>query len=93
MSESRRKSAVITSTRVPPSHCLNCGKMVDATTSVSEGGPQPGNITVCWTCGHIMAFANDLTLRKLSDEEMHAVAGDPLLIAIQKLRKMRNDET
>jgi hypothetical protein len=40
-----------------------------------------------------MAFANDLTLRKLSDEEMHAVAGDPLLLAIQELRRMGNDET
>jgi hypothetical protein len=68
--------------------------MVDAATSVSgEHGPHPGNITICFACGHIMAFANDLTLRELTDEEMHAVAGNPEIIAVQKLRRMGNDET
>lgn len=35
-----------------------------------------------------MAFAEDLTLRDLTDAEMHEVAGDPRILAVQKARGM-----
>ena len=77
-----------TSQKVAPSACTACGKVLDGCSSVDgEHKPKPGDITVCISCGHLMAFADDLTMRDLTDEEMHAIAGDPRIIAIQRARK------
>jgi hypothetical protein len=60
--------------RISPSPCLSCGKQLDGCTAVdADGGPSPGDFTVCISCGHLMAFADDLTLQELNDEEMHAI--------------------
>jgi hypothetical protein len=50
--------------------------------------PKPGHITVCIGCGHLMAFAEDMRLRNLTDAEMYEIAGDPRLIAVQCARKL-----
>jgi len=77
---------------VPVSTCTNCGVLADAATGVAahdhEGEivPEPGDFTVCLQCGHIMTFADDLTLRDLTDEEVIRAAGDKRLIAIQDAR-------
>jgi hypothetical protein len=64
-------------TRVPVSRCLDCGEKLDAAMDVeADNKPMPGDATICIRCGHIMAFADDLTLRALTDEEMEQVAGD-----------------
>jgi len=52
--------------------------------------PRPGNITICFYCGHIMAFAKDMSLRSLTDAEIHDVAGNPLIIEIQANRPKSN---
>ena len=52
----------------------------------TEGVPEPGDITICIHCGHLMAFADDMTVRPLTDNEMYDIAGDPRLIAFQKAR-------
>jgi hypothetical protein len=76
------------SRKLPPCPCPSCGKALDATSEAGgNGAPKPGDITLCIYCGHLMAFANDLTLRELTDGEMHAIAGDRRIIAIQKARK------
>ena len=75
--------------RLPPSPCLHCGALTDTAFSVGgDNAPSPGAITLCIECGHIMAFADDLTLRNLTSEEIHAVAGDPRLLAVQHVRKV-----
>jgi hypothetical protein len=73
---------------VPAAACTNCGRVNNAATVVNEidAGPSPGDVTVCMYCGHIMAFAKDLSLRDLTTDEMVEVAGDPRVIAIQKAR-------
>jgi hypothetical protein len=77
---------------MPPSACTNCGHVMDVASSVSENdndnNPQPeaGAFTICITCGHIMAFADDLMLRDLTDEEIVMVAGDKRIIAVQQAR-------
>ena len=77
----------MTDYRVPPSACLDCGYVMDGCMGVTDSEPaREGNITVCINCGHIMAFAADLTLRALTDEEIRAVAGDPLILRIQRAR-------
>jgi hypothetical protein len=47
--------------------------------------PRPGDLTVCLYCGHLQAFDADLKLRNLTDEEMHAIAGDEKLLAAQRI--------
>lgn len=71
-----------------PSPCLHCGTMLDAATSVTdlENKPDPGDATICFRCGHLMVFAEDLSLRGLTAKEMYEIAGDPILIHAQRLR-------
>jgi hypothetical protein len=72
---------------MPSTTCPNCRKGVDGATSVdADAKPGPGDITVCLYCGHIMAFAADLSLRELTDDEMRKVAGDKRILAIQWAR-------
>jgi hypothetical protein len=37
--------------------------------------PSPGDITICVDCRHLCAFAEDMSLRELTDHEVVAVAG------------------
>jgi hypothetical protein len=74
-------------TRLEPDHCLACGEMCDASTAAfGEAAPRPGALTVCFYCGHLMAFGEGLRLRELTDAECHAVAGDEGLLKIQRAR-------
>lgn len=74
--------------RVPAITCLSCGKVLNAATKVEgdAAGPEPGNVSICLQCGHVMAFGDDLTLRELTDEEAHEIAGDPVVLKLQRLR-------
>jgi hypothetical protein len=80
--------------RVNANKCLNCAKVLDAATCVhadcmhADCMPQPGSITICIYCGHIMAFGTDCSLRQLTDEEVIEIAGDPRILAIQRARAM-----
>lgn len=71
---------------VPGGHCLGCGKQLDGASACGGRGPQPGDTTICIYCGHLMAFADDLTFRALTDAEMIEIAGDPDVLLIQRLR-------
>jgi len=78
---------------LPEQKCLNCGVITDRASGVISDDlvtgpviPEPGSITICIECGHIMAFAGDLTFRQLTDDEMKQVAGDPRIIAAQTAR-------
>jgi hypothetical protein len=74
---------------VPPSPCLACGKMNDmAMGTTPDTRPSPGDFTICATCGHVMVFAADLTLRNPIGKEMVAMAGDIRLLKVQAARVM-----
>lgn len=74
-------------TYVPESVCLGCGKPNDAATSTTgKAKPKAGSVSVCFYCGHIAIFGDGMRLRELTDKEMHAVAGDPRILRIQKAR-------
>jgi len=61
--------------------------MVDAATALThESPPEPGHITICLDCGHVMAFSEDMTLRELNDEEMLFVAGNKEILRLQEAR-------
>lgn len=73
--------------RMPLSACLACGAPFDAATGIGAGkAPKVGSISICLRCGHLMAFAKDLTMRELTDAEMHAVAGNKTILEIQAAR-------
>lgn len=77
----------MTTTRVPMSRCLSCGKELDAVAGLHEGDtPDPGAVALCLACGHIAIFADDLTLRQPTREEELEIAGDPCILAAQRAR-------
>jgi hypothetical protein len=72
----------------PICKCLACGYLVDSVSNLTtdERKPQPGDISICLMCGHLMGFNLDLTVRELTDAEMYAAAGDKRILEIQKAR-------
>ena len=80
--------------KVPPSPCLGCGEINDMAGTAADRDPEPGDITLCWYCGHFMVFADDLTLRNPTGAEMLIIAGDPELLRLQAMRaKEKTQET
>lgn len=73
---------------IQPAACLNCKAVNNGATCIGHDvAPQPGNIVICIECGHIMAYDNNMQMRKLTDKEMIDIAGDPRILLIQKARK------
>lgn len=62
------------STRLSISKCCECGRKLDGVSGARK--PHPGDLTLCIYCGSANAFANDLTLRYPTDEEMLYIAAD-----------------
>jgi hypothetical protein len=71
-------------TCTPLNACLNCGYEMDAATATNPAyemePPKPGDIAICLKCAHIHAFADDLTVRELTDAEVVEVAGNPDMV-------------
>jgi hypothetical protein len=71
---------------------------MDAATDIeSNHVPTPGSIGICMYYMHVMAYADDLTLREPNDEEIKELAGHPELLKHMKMlgsfhqwRKLRN---
>lgn len=73
---------------VPESNCSHCHKKLDRVTDpLYDQVPTPGAITICMTCGHVMAFAEDMRLRELTEQEMMDIAGHKDILRIQKARR------
>jgi hypothetical protein len=71
------------------SDCPNCGATLDAATCVTSDTvqPSPGDLTLCIYCGHLMAFGDDLSFRKLTDSEAAGI--DPRTLAVQRFIRAR----
>lgn len=69
-------------------NCLSCGKLLDGAMATDDQGgtPEPGAITVCIYCGHLMAFTRDMMLRELNTLEAHYIAGDKRILQVQQAR-------
>lgn len=44
----------------------------------NEGAPDPGDLSLCIACGEYLRFAEDRTLRRLTDEELLGLPADLL---------------
>lgn len=73
-------------TAIPTGHCLACGAKMECATHIGAATPDPGDVTLCLWCGHIMVFGDDLTVHNPTDEEMQRIAGSRDVIALQRLR-------
>jgi hypothetical protein len=70
---------------VPHAICANCGERIDGASPVDGGrAPQPGDVSLCLYCHHLMIFGDDSKPRNPTDEEMMELAGDPDLIRAMK---------
>jgi hypothetical protein len=77
---------------VPASPCTACGTINDRATGMTDNpadDPQakPGDCCVCWKCGHVMTYDDNLILTDLSHEQVLRVAGDKRMLAIQEVRE------
>jgi hypothetical protein len=46
--------------------------------------PRPGSITICFDCGHVMAFDERLRFRELNDKEIYDLAGECKMLRLQE---------
>ena len=80
-------------TRLTERECLGCGGLIDAAAAPMDDNaiPSPGDVTICIHCGYLMAFADDLSYRGLTEKEMDEL--DLLEISrIQRARKTVMDK-
>jgi hypothetical protein len=77
--------------RMPARNCLRCDSSLEGVACIgADAKANPNDTAICMVCGHVMAFADDLSLRELNDKEATDVAGDERLLAMQHVRgKMR----
>jgi hypothetical protein len=75
-------------TRLPIDPCVECGKPLDAATFLMDDKvkPNPGDISICFYCGHMTVFTDDMHRRELTPEEIHDIAGDPIMLQLQRAR-------
>ena len=57
-----------TSTRLTPNPCRNCGDILDTASALDHKIPKPGDISLCFNCGEIGIFDENLVLQKPHDE-------------------------
>lgn len=52
--------------------CSNCHHPIESTTEVygDNNTPAPGAISICFYCGQICVFEEDLSLRKITQDEL-----------------------
>lgn len=81
-------------TRTPVTPCPHCGEELDAATRmfakavgdlIVDTVPSDGDVSICFTCGHIMVFEGGAP-RNPTTTEMYAIAGDPRIIKLQRAR-------
>jgi hypothetical protein len=64
--------------KTPLCHCLGCGHKFDAGANPDNDQdlPGPGDVTVCLKCGAVMKYADDMTVRGMTDAEIDELTND-----------------
>lgn len=69
--------------------CFSCGYNLHLTRAIGKDAqPKEGDISLCFNCGHIMAFTEAAEVRELTDQEIVDIAGNKELIKAQKFIKL-----
>ena len=57
--------------RLPLTLCPWCGYKLDAATNMTgEGGPEPGDLTLCFKCASPLQFDADMRLAKITNGKL-----------------------
>jgi hypothetical protein len=64
--------------------------IIDA--NAAPATPSANDFTVCFYCGHVMAFTAKLKFRELNDEEIKELAGDERILKAQRIRALDEKE-
>jgi hypothetical protein len=64
--------------------CLNCGERLDGVTTTSQPLPDPGDISVCAYCSHLMEW-DGAKLIPPSEEALKEIAADKDVLAAVEL--------
>ena len=76
---------------LPSSPCTNCGKLVDSATALDgDHTPKPGDVTICLYCHHLMVFADDMTVRNPTDDEVREMRSEERRVGKECARKCRS---
>ena len=71
-------------TRTPLNYCLDCEMLIDSGAPTpdapDDSTPTPGDIAICLHCAHVMIYADDLTVREPTNDEVVEIAGDPDMV-------------
>lgn len=63
--------------RLPQGRCFQCNKRLDGVEAYNgDELPSAGDLSICWHCGHVMAYEADLSLRELTAEEQAVAAAN-----------------
>lgn len=76
-----------------PDPCVSCGAPNDADLKAAGdgGAPAPGSLSICWGCGYVSLFGDDLRLRDPSADELLAIMGEPgVMEAIRRIQLARS---
>ena len=79
-----------TSTHAPPYTC-GCGAVLDCASGLQHGEvPEPGAISLCFCCGALLTFREDLTQRELTEDEIVALPAQvlQLLARAEEVRRL-----
>lgn len=61
----------MTTTMIPPQKCPYCKKEIGTTVSISEeDATSPGQIAICYYCGEVSKFDENMYLVKLEPAEL-----------------------
>ena len=77
------------STAIPPGDCPECGYHIDSTCAAYNYDgktPNPGDISMCLSCGYASVFADDLSRRRPTKEESEIIWNSPEVKKAQRAR-------
>ena len=74
-----------TAYELPRSVCPKCGHEMDRATGVSLDDevvpkPEPGDSTICISCGEWLKFNGDLSLSRLTEEDIGMLSDEQFLL-------------
>jgi Zn ribbon nucleic-acid-binding protein len=75
--------------RIPEHKCPQCGYLIDTTVEAyGDIGnlPNPGDVSMCISCGHAMLFNEDLTVREPTEKEALVINLMPEVMEAQLAR-------
>jgi len=71
-------------TPIPP-HTCSCGQVSD-TASGREATPEPGHLSLCINCGILTIFAEDMSQRPPTAEELEDIQANPVWLQIEAIQ-------